>query len=69
MAKFDAGVCGMVTWARRTFLSMMGGVAVCAAGGSCACLIDPKTGKSTKGCPCRKSKECTSGRCSKRVCR
>lgn len=59
----------MVTWARRSFLGMFAGVGACAAGGSCACLWDRKTGKGYKGCPCKKGKECVSNRCTKRVCR
>ena len=41
----------------------------CAMGGRCACLIEPVTGKGMRGCPCRRERECVSGRCRDRVCR
>ena len=41
----------------------------CAMRGSCACLWDPETGLLYKGCPCKKGRECMSGRCRRKVCR
>lgn len=50
---------------RRVFFQLL----TCTAKGSCVCLWDPETGLLYKGCPCRKGRECDSGKCRKRVCR
>jgi hypothetical protein len=57
---------GTRRWALAMVAALMG---ACAMGGRCACLIEPVTGKGLRGCPCRRERECVSGRCRDRVCR
>lgn len=55
----------MMTGSRRWFAAVLAGCGML----RCACLWDPDTGLRFRGCPCKRSGQCSSGRCVKGSCK